>query len=79
MDAEQFRRAGYQLIDYITEYLENLRDRDVLPSVQPFYMRNLVPEEAPEEGEKWENIFKDVERVIMPGVSLALLYTDRDD
>jgi len=25
--AEEFRRAGYQLIDYVADYLENIRER----------------------------------------------------
>lgn len=32
-------------------------------------MRNLIPESAPVEGEEWQNIFLDVERVIMPGIT----------
>jgi hypothetical protein len=31
-------------------------------------MRELLPEDPPVDGEAWENIFKDVEGVIMPGV-----------
>lgn len=71
MDVEEFRVAAKQLVDYIADYLENIRDRPVLPSVEPFYIRSLIPEEAPEEGEPWSNVFKDIERVIMPGVSFA--------
>lgn len=69
MDAEQFRVAAKQMVDYIADYLENIRDRPVLPSVEPFYLRQLIPDEAPETGEEWTDIFKDIERVIMPGVS----------
>ena len=59
---------GKEMVDYIADYLENIRDRRVFPDVKPGYMRDLVPENAPMEGEKWENIFNDVETVIMPGV-----------
>ena len=48
--------------------MKNIRDRRVFPDVQPGYIRGLIPAEAPEEGEKWNEIFSDVERVIMPGV-----------
>ena len=57
------------MVDYIADYLENIRDRRVFPDVKPGYMKALVPDSAPEDGEKWETIFKDVEGVIMPGVS----------
>ena len=32
------------------------------------YLEDLVPQKAPENGEKWDEIFTDVERVIMSGV-----------
>lgn len=69
MDGEQFRDASRQLIDYVIKYLEDIRDRPVFPEVEPFYIRKLIPETAPEEPESWNEILKDVERVIMPGVS----------
>lgn len=69
MNADEFRKAGKEMVDFIADYLENIRDRPVLPSVQPFYLQKLIPTEAPEEGESFEQIFKDIERVIMPGVS----------
>lgn len=57
------------MVDYIADYLENIRDRRVFPNVQPGYMRNLLPESAPVEGEEWDRIFADIERVIMPGIT----------
>ncbi|KAE8750210.1 hypothetical protein FOCC_FOCC003018 [Frankliniella occidentalis] len=55
------------MVDYIADYLENIRSRRVYPNVKPGYLHNLVPDSAPLEPENWEDIFKDVERVIMPG------------
>lgn len=72
MNAEEFRIHGKNAIDYIVNYLENIRDRPVLPSVEPGYLQNLLPKEAPEEPEKWEEIIKDMERFIMPGVSFQI-------
>ncbi|XP_052225144.1 aromatic-L-amino-acid decarboxylase-like [Dreissena polymorpha] len=69
MDAEEFCRHGKEMIDYVADYLENIRERRVFPTVEPGYLRKLIPEEAPEEGESFEDIFKDVERVIMPGIT----------
>ena len=56
------------MVDYIADYLENIRDRRVFPDVQPGYMKELMPNAAPEDGESWDKIFQDVETVIMPGV-----------
>ena len=46
--------------------------RRVLPTVQPGYVRQMIPGAAPEKGEPWEDIFQDIERVIMPGVRLTV-------
>ncbi|EFX64462.1 hypothetical protein DAPPUDRAFT_19266, partial [Daphnia pulex] len=67
MDSQQFRAAAHQMIDYVIDYLDNIRNRRVLPIVQSGYLRGLIPEEAPEQGETWQSIFQDIERVIMPG------------
>lgn len=60
---------GKEMVDYIADYLENIRDRRVFPDVKPGYMRNLIPESAPLEGEEWPTIFSDIERVVMPGMT----------
>ncbi|XP_023333251.1 histidine decarboxylase [Eurytemora carolleeae] len=69
MDAAEYRVRGKEMVDYIADYLENIRDRRVFPDVKPGYLRELVPDHPPQEGESFEDIFKDVERVIMPGVT----------
>lgn len=61
--------SGKEMVDYIADYLENIRDRRVYPNVKPGYMRSLVPDSAPLEGEEWKDIVKDIERVIMPGMT----------
>lgn len=57
------------MVDYIADYLENIRERRVYPDVKPGYMQTLLPDSAPVEGESWDDIFNDVERVVMPGVT----------
>lgn len=59
------------MVDYIAEYLDTIRKRRVFPSVSPGYMKDLIPSEAPQHGEEWSDIISDVERVIMPGVSVT--------
>ena len=59
---EEFREFGKAMIDYVADYLENIRDRPVLPSVKPGYLQQLVPEEAPEEPEKWQVILSPLQR-----------------
>ena len=68
MEAEAFRTAAREMIDYVIDYLEGIRDRRVLPTVEPGYMQGMLPAEAPREPEPWSAVLSDIERVIMPGV-----------
>ncbi|XP_036183120.1 aromatic-L-amino-acid decarboxylase isoform X2 [Myotis myotis] len=69
MDASEFRRRGREMVDYIADYIEGIEGRQVYPSVEPGYLRPLIPSCAPQEPDAYEDIMKDVEKVIMPGVT----------
>ena len=45
---EEFRQFSHAMVDYIIDYHENIKDRPVLPTIKPGYLRPLIPEEAPE-------------------------------
>ncbi|KAF3424055.1 hypothetical protein E2986_03085 [Frieseomelitta varia] len=64
-----FKLSGKEMVDYIADYLANIRSRRVYPAVSPGYLRNVLPVSAPLDGEPWEDIFADIERCIMPGVT----------
>ncbi|KAH0619987.1 hypothetical protein JD844_014470 [Phrynosoma platyrhinos] len=59
---------GKEMVDYICQYLTTVRERQVSPNVQPGYMKDQLPDRAPFEPESWDSIFKDIEKIIMPGV-----------
>ncbi|OXA64352.1 Histidine decarboxylase [Folsomia candida] len=61
--------AGKELVDFIADYLTGIRARRVFPAVQPGYMRPMVPDEAPQEGESFQDIFEDFQRIVLPGAS----------
>ena len=69
MDIEEFRARGKEMVEYICEFMSNIHNRRVTPDVGPGYLRPLLPSEAPQEPESWEDIMRDVESKIMPGVS----------
>ncbi|KAM9533115.1 histidine decarboxylase isoform 2-T3 [Guaruba guarouba] len=68
MDPEEYRRRGKEMVDYICQYLSSVRERRVTPDVQPGYMRAQLPDSAPMDPDSWDNIFGDIEKIIMPGV-----------
>lgn len=69
MDIEEFRTRGKDMVDYICEYLDKIGSKRVTPNVEPGYLRELLPKEAPQEPEDWDEIMADVDSKIMPGVT----------
>lgn len=45
MDAESFRKYGYQVVDWIVDYYQALQDNKypIRAQVPPGYLQNLVP------------------------------------
>lgn len=69
MSPEEFRYWGYKAIDWIVNYLENVEQFPVLSQVKPGDIRAKLPDMAPQQGESFEAILKDIDRVILPGIT----------
>lgn len=62
------------MVDFIVEYLKFIWIRRVFLDVFFGYMCIFVLEVVLQEGEKWDDIFRDIECVIMFGVRQFELY-----
>ncbi|KAH6659780.1 pyridoxal phosphate-dependent transferase [Truncatella angustata] len=69
MDSKQFREAAVSSIDDIVKYYDTIEERRVVSEVEPGYLRKLLPDHAPEEGEAWSDIQKDLQSKIVPGLT----------
>src|ERR671937_2002591 len=69
MDVPAFRRHGYALIDWIADYLEHSDRYPVLSRVKPRDIVNALPRDAPEDPEPFDEIMRDFERVLVPGLT----------
>jgi aromatic-L-amino-acid decarboxylase len=69
MPAEDFRRYGYEIVDWIASYFEHIGEYPVLSQVQPDWLRDSLPRSAPEAGEDFGEVLKDVDRLILPAVT----------
>ena len=69
MQAEDFRKFGYEIIDFIADYFENIEQFPVLSQNQPNDLKNSLPKFAPEKGEDFGAVLKDVEKLILPAVT----------
>uniref|UniRef100_A0A8C5VTC6 Aromatic-L-amino-acid decarboxylase n=1 Tax=Microcebus murinus TaxID=30608 RepID=A0A8C5VTC6_MICMU len=69
MNSSEFRRRGKEMVDYVANYMDGIESRQVYPDVEPGYLRPLIPAAAPQEPDTFEDIIKDIEKIIMPGVT----------
>ncbi|KAL7737720.1 hypothetical protein ACLKA6_006113 [Drosophila palustris] len=68
MNVEEFRKYGKEVIDYICQYGSNIEERDVAPTLNPGYLKKLLPADAPQSPESFKDVLEDFEQKIMPGV-----------
>jgi aromatic-L-amino-acid decarboxylase len=69
MDTEQFRKHGHLMVDWIAEFMDKIEEYPVNPDVKPGDIKAKLPKNAPKTGEKMEEIFKDFQNVILPGIT----------
>ena len=69
MDAAEFRKHGYQLIDWLADYWEGIESRRILPDIEPGEIRSRIPDRAPEHPQPFAEIMADLDRVVMPGIT----------
>jgi aromatic-L-amino-acid decarboxylase len=69
MSAEEFRRFGRQIIDWIADYFEHIEELPVLAQVGPGDLKAQLPSSPPEKGESMEAILADIDRLIVPALT----------
>ncbi|HWS55226.1 MAG TPA: pyridoxal-dependent decarboxylase [Pyrinomonadaceae bacterium] len=69
MDAEEFRRHGHALIDWVADYLARGGRYPVLAQVRPGELRSRLPASPPPRGEPMEEIIADIERLVLPALT----------
>ena len=69
MSPEELRRSGYAAVDWIVDYLRRIETFPVQSQVAPGDVRSALPPAAPEQGEPFEAMLADVERIVLPGIT----------
>lgn len=69
MKNEDFRLVGHQFVDWIADYFKNVEKFPVLSPLEPGDVKKNIPAVPPAKGEAMEGIFRDFERVLLPGIS----------
>jgi aromatic-L-amino-acid decarboxylase len=69
MTPEQFRQYGRDMVDWVAKYYEDIETLPVLSQVKPGEIRQKLPGAAPQEAEDFATILRDIDKVILPGVT----------
>ena len=69
MTPDEFRRYGREVIDWIADYYESVESLPVLSQVAPGDIRAALPDEPPEHGEPFESVLRDLDDVLLPGIT----------
>lgn len=69
MTPDEFRRQGRAVVDWLADYMERVESLPVLSEVSPGDVRARLPTHPPEDGEPFEAMLRDVDEVLMPGIT----------
>jgi len=66
MNSDEFRRLGHLLIDWIADYRAKVEELPVMSRAKPGDVRRELPAAPPVEPEAFDDVMRDLERVIVP-------------
>ncbi|WP_255597664.1 pyridoxal-dependent decarboxylase [Micromonospora sp. RL09-050-HVF-A] len=69
MDPEEFRRAGYAVVDWVADYWRTLDQRPVVPRDPPGTVTAALPATPPTHGEPVAAMLADLDDIIVPRVT----------
>ena len=69
MSPQEFREFGRAMVDWVADYSEGIEKRPVLSQVKPGEIRSMLPPSAPDQPEEFAAILRDINPVILPGVT----------
>ncbi|TPV95426.1 MAG: hypothetical protein B7733_10000 [Myxococcales bacterium FL481] len=69
MTPDEFRRHGHAMVEFIASYRERVEQFPVQSTAKPGDVRSQLPPHAPRVGEPFAAILRDVENIILPGLT----------
>ncbi|MEN8227760.1 MAG: pyridoxal-dependent decarboxylase [Bacteroidota bacterium] len=65
----EFRKSSNDIIDWIDHYLNQMATLPVKSQVRPGEIYQKIPDQAPSQSEPVEKIIKDLDKIILPGIT----------
>src|SRR5256712_2733360 len=69
MTPDEFRRWGREAVEWVARYMEQVEELPVLSRVAPGEVRAALPAHPPERGEPFDAVLRDLDSVVLPGVT----------
>jgi aromatic-L-amino-acid/L-tryptophan decarboxylase len=69
MQPDEFRRHAHQLVDWMADYFRDVAQLPVTPAVAPGDILRQLPTAPPEQGESFQQVFRDFAEIVMPGMT----------
>ena len=69
MTSEEFRKAGYRVIDWIADYRAGVESRPVMAKTAPGEIKAMLPASPPQQAESFDAILHDLDRIVIPGIT----------
>ena len=69
MTPEEFRAAGYRIIDWIADYRAGIESRRVMAQSSPGEIVAQLPASPPQQPESFDAIMSDLDRIVLPGIT----------
>jgi aromatic-L-amino-acid/L-tryptophan decarboxylase len=69
MTPDEFRRHGHAMVDWIADYHSRIESFPVLSQAKPGQIQAALPANPPEHGETFDQILKDIDKLILPGIT----------
>ena len=69
MTPDEFRRHGHAVVEWVARYMERVAELPITPDVRPGDIRGRLPAAAPEEPEPFDALLRDLDDVVLPGIT----------
>lgn len=69
MNPDDFRQSGRDTVNWVARYLQDIERFPVLSRAVPGDLRRRLPAHPPETGEPFQAVLKDLDELILPGVT----------